>query len=312
MKGSFANTPASDGNTLDSSYIMSQLVQTGFSAFQYRRRQLGDRLVTLLTGLAVLAAVVPLFSILIYVGIRGLPALNVAFFTQMPKPIGEAGGGMLNAIVGSILLVTLATVIGLPVGIMAAIYLSEYGRGRLADTIRLFTEVMSGLPSIVVGIFAYAIVVRPLHHFSALAGGFALGVLMIPVVTRTAEEMIRMVPQSLREAGLALGLPKWRVILSIVLPSAASGIITGSMLAIARVAGETAPLLFTALNNAFFSTSLLQPIASLPVQIYTYATTPYEELHRLAWGGAFVLVMMVLITNLLTRLVVRSGYHVSR
>lgn len=312
MKGSFTNTPANDGNTLNSSYIMSQLVQTGFSAFQYRRRKLGDRLVTLLTGLAVLAAVVPLFSILIYVGIRGLPALNVAFFTQMPKPIGEAGGGMLNAIVGSILLVTLATAIGLPVGIMAAIYLSEYGRGRLANTIRLFTEVMSGLPSIVVGIFAYTIVVRPLHHFSALAGGFALGVLMIPVVTRTAEEMIRMVPQSLREAGLALGLPKWRVILSIVLPSAASGIITGSMLAIARVAGETAPLLFTALNNAFFSTSLLQPIASLPVQIYTYATTPYEELHRLAWGGAFVLVMMVLITNLLTRLVVRSGYHASR
>ncbi|MBE3577858.1 MAG: phosphate ABC transporter permease PstA [Limnochordales bacterium] len=305
--------PSTDGGSSpDASYVLSQLAWSGFSVLHYRRRQLVDRLVTLLTGLAVLTAVVPLFSILIYVGVRGLPALNLAFFTQMPKPIGEVGGGMLNAIVGSILLVGLAAIIGLPVGIMAAIYLSEYGRGRLADIIRLFTEVMSGLPSIVVGIFAYALVVRPLHHFSALAGGIALGVLMIPVVTRTTEEMIRMVPQSLREAGLALGLPKWRVIVSIVLPAAVNGIITGAMLSIARVAGETAPLLFTALNNAFFSISLLQPIASLPVQIYTYATTPYPELHRLAWGGAFVLVMMVLITNLLTRFLVRAGYQVDR
>lgn len=289
-----------------------RLLPSGRASAVYRRRRLTDLLMTGLAGLAVLVAVVPLFSILISVAIRGLSALNLDFFTKMPVPIGETGGGVLNAIVGSGILVGLGTLIGLPIGLLSAIYLAEYGRGRLADTVRLFTEVMSGLPSIVVGIFAYAIVVRPLHHFSALAGGVALGILMIPVVTRTAEEMIRMVPQSLREAGLALGLPRWRVTVSIVLPSAASGIVTGAMLAVARIAGETAPLLFTALNNAFFSTSLLRPIASLPVQIYTYATSPYEELHRIAWGAVFVLVMMVLITNLLTRLAVRSGYEMKR
>lgn len=278
----------------------------------YQRRRWTDRLMTLLTTLAVLVAVVPLFGILIYVLIQGASVINWNFFSKLPTPVGEPGGGMLNALVGSTILVVLAAAIGLPIGLFSAVYLAEYGRGRLATAIRFVTEVLNGVPSIVIGIFAYAIVVRPLHHFSALAGGIALGLMMIPTVTRTAEEMIRMVPNSLREAGLALGLPRWRVIVSIVLPTAANGIITGIMLAIARISGETAPLLFTALNNSFLSANLLQPISSLPVQIYTYATTPYEELHRMAWGAAFVLVMIVLVVNLVTRLLTRSGYHMHR
>ncbi|MBE3584173.1 MAG: phosphate ABC transporter permease PstA [Limnochordaceae bacterium] len=282
------------------------------SALIYQRRRWTDRLMTLLTTLAVLVAVVPLFGILIYVLIQGASVINWDFFSKLPTPVGEPGGGMLNALVGSTILVVLAAAIGLPIGLFSAIYLAEYGHGRLATAIRFVTEVLNGVPSIVVGIFAYAIVVRPLHHFSALAGGIALGLMMIPTVTRTAEEMIRMVPNSLREAGLALGLPRWRVIVSIVLPTAANGIITGIMLAIARISGETAPLLFTALNNSFLSVNLLQPVSSLPVQIYTYATTPYEELHRMAWGAAFVLVMIVLVVNMVTRLLTRSGYHMHR
>lgn len=291
---------------------MNQPNQATMSALIYQRRRWTDRLMTLLTTLAVLVAVVPLFGILIYVLIQGASVINWDFFSKLPTPVGEPGGGMLNALVGSTILVVLAAAIGLPIGLFSAIYLAEYGHGRLATAIRFVTEVLNGVPSIVVGIFAYAIVVRPLHHFSALAGGIALGLMMIPTVTRTAEEMIRMVPNSLREAGLALGLPRWRVIVSIVLPTAANGIITGIMLAIARISGETAPLLFTALNNSFLSVNLLQPVSSLPVQIYTYATTPYEELHRMAWGAAFVLVMIVLVVNMVTRLLTRSGYHMHR
>jgi len=260
---------------------------------------LGLCLVILVGALAVLIAVLG------YVVSQGPRSINVAFLTQTPRPVGESGGGMANAIFGTILLVGIATVIGLPVGVGAGIYLAEYGRGRLASVIRFVADVLTGVPSITIGLFAYATLVVPLRTFSAMAGGFALGVIMLPVVTRTTEEMVRLVPGNLREAALALGVARWKVIASIVLPTALGGILTGALLAVARVAGETAPLLFTAFGNQFWSSGPTQPVAAMPLQIFAYAIAPYDDWHRQAWAGALVLVSLVLLLSVGARLLVR-------
>jgi phosphate transport system permease protein len=271
----------------------------------YRRRKLWDALVRGCLVTAAACALVPLFSVLGYALLKGVPGLNLSFFTNLPAPVGETGGGMANSLLGTIVLVCLASFVGILWGGATGIYLSEYGDTRLGGLIRFGTDMLASVPSIVIGLFVYAFLVRPLGGFSALAGGVALGIIMIPIVARTTEELLRLVPTHLREAGLALGLPRWKVILRIVLRGCLSGIVTGIMLAVARVAGETAPLLFTALNNRFWSTSLLQPIASLPVQIYTYAIAPFEDWHTQAWAGALVLVFLVFAINLTTRFILR-------
>lgn len=256
--------------------------------------------------LCAVLALIPLVSILVYVGKQGLPGLTLEFLTAMPKPLGEPGGGMANAIVGSILMVTLASAMAIPLGVLAGIYLSEYGNTRMADAIRFGSDVLAGVPSIVVGVFVYALAVLPVKHFSGFAGSLALAVIMLPTVTRTTEAVLRLVPVPLREGALALGATQWRAILTVVVPAALPGIVTGAMLAIARAAGETAPLLFTALGNRFWSTDMSQPMASLPVQIYTYAISPYEEWHRQAWTGALVLILLVLATSIAARRYVRA------
>lgn len=261
-----------------------------------------------LTFLAAAVAVVPLVVILAYLIKEGAGALSLDFFTHMPRPAGEAGGGMANAIVGTLLLVGVASVIGLPVGIGAGLYLAEHKGGKLAELVRFLADVLNGLPSIVMGIFAWEFLVKPVGHFSALAGGAAIGAMMIPLVTRTTEEMVRTVPQSLREAALALGYPRWRTSLQIVLRTALGGIITGVLVAIARVAGETAPLLFTVMGNQFWSTDLTQPIAALPLQIYTYATGPYDDWHAQAWAGSLVLIALVLVISVVARVMTRARH----
>jgi phosphate transport system permease protein len=263
------------------------------------------------TGLAILATllvVAPLFAIFGYLIYKGASSLNLAFFTQIPKPEGEVGGGMANAIVGSGVLLAIASLIGVPIGIGGGIYLAEFGRGtRLANAVRFTADVLNGVPSIVMGIAIYALIVSPQKHFSAFSGGVALGIMMIPTVTRTTEEMLLMVPNSIREAGLGLGVPAWRSVLSITLKTASPGVITGCMLAFARVAGETAPLLFTALGNQFWSVDLNQPIAALPLQIYIYAISPYDDQHRLAWAGALVLIALIVLAVSLVRYVASRG-----
>lgn len=240
---------------------------------------------------------IPLFVIIGFVVIRGAGALSLDFFTQLPKSVGEPGGGMGNAIVGSLILIGIAAVAGLPLGVLAGIYLAEYRSPRLSWTVRLLADILSGVPSIIIGVFVYTLLVLTMKRFSALAGGLALGVLMLPTITRTTEEMMRMVPNHLREAALALGIPRWRAIVSVVLKTAGGGVMTGIMLAIARISGETAPLLFTALNSRTWPTGLDKPIASLPVQIYTYAISPFDDWHAQAWAGSLVLVMMVLLLS---------------
>lgn len=257
---------------------------------------------------AALVAVLPLVFILWHLAKEGASSLSVAFFTQMPRPVGEEGGGMANAIVGTLILLGVASLIGLPIGIGAGLYLAEQRTTRLAVAVRFLADVLNGLPSIVMGIFAWQFLVRPIGHFSAAAGGIALGAMMIPLVTRTTEEMIRLVPVSLREAALALGYTRWRTSLAIVLRTALPGIVTGALVAVARIAGETAPLLFTAFGNQFWSTSLGQPISALPLQIFSYAISPYDEWHRLAWAGALVLIALVLVISLISRLVTRSRF----
>ena len=254
-------------------------------------------------GLAVLLALVPLAMILFFVVSQGVQALNLEFFTQMPKPVGETGGGMLNAIVGTLILIALASIVAIPVGVLSGIYMSEYKGTRLAIAVRFAADTLNGIPSIVIGIFAYGIAVLPFRQFSALAGGVALGVMMIPIIARTTEELLLLVPGAMREGALALGATRGRAVATVIVPAALPGIITGIVLALARVAGETAPLLFTAFNNRFFSTNLRQPIASMTVQIFTYAISPYEDWHRQAWAGALVLVTLVLICSLLARIV---------
>jgi len=262
--------------------------------------------------LATLAALVPLVMVLSYVAIKGAPVLNLAFFTQLPKPVGEPGGGMANALTGTLVLVGLASLVGLPVGILGGIYLAEFGNNRFGWSVRFAADVLSGVPSIVVGIFIYALVVMPMQHFSALAGGAALGVMMIPTVMRTTEELVRLVPMSLREAALALGATRWTTVRKVVLLAAKGGVITGVLLAIARVAGETAPLLLTALGNRFWSARLDQPIASLPVQIYDYAKAPYDDWNAQAWGAALVLVAMVLILSVAARYATKGRFRAVR
>jgi phosphate transport system permease protein len=247
--------------------------------------------------LAVVTAIVPLGLVLAYLVKQGLSGLNWDFFTKLPKPVGETGGGMANAIVGSIEMVALAAAIGVPTGVAAAIFLAEFGNNRLGKVVRFAADVMSGVPSITVGLFVYAIVVIKTRQFSAWAGAIALAVLMLPIVARTSEELLRLVPHAIREAALGLGVPQWRATLRVVLRTALPGIATGVMLSIARVAGETAPLLFTAFGNRFWASSLNEPTASLPVQIYTYAVSPYDDWHRQAWTAALVLVMLVLFLN---------------
>ena len=265
----------------------------------------------LATGLAILATILvvtPLIAIFVYLIIKGASSLNLAFFTQIPKPVGELGGGMANAIVGSGILLAIASVLGIPIGIGGGIFLAEYGRGtRLANAVRFTADVLNGVPSIVMGIAAYSLVVVPMHHYSAFAGGVALGIMMIPTVTRTTEEMLLMVPNAVREAALGLGVPSWRSVISITLRTASPGVITGCMLAFARVAGETAPLIFTALGNQFWSVSLNREIAALPLQIYIYAISPYDDQHRLAWAGALVLIALIVLAVSLVRYVASRG-----
>jgi len=262
-----------------------------------------------LTYVATAIATLPLLLILLHLVREGAAYIRPAFFTEMPSPIGEPGGGMANAIVGTLILISVASLIGLPVGIGAGLYLAERRGSPLATTVRFLSDVLNGLPSIVMGIFAWEFLVRPIGHFSALAGGIALGAMMIPLVTRTTEEMIRLVPVSLREAALALGYARWRTSLTIILRTALPGIVTGALVAIARIAGETAPLLFTALGNQFWSTSLREPIAALPLQIFTYAISPYDTAHGQAWAGALVLIVVVLIISLLARFATRSRFQ---
>jgi len=271
-------------------------------------RTLTDGAVTALAILATLVVVTPLVAIFVYLLYMGASSLNLAFFTQIPKPVGESGGGMANAILGSGILLGVASALGVPIGIGGGIFLAEFGRGtKLANAVRFTADVLNGVPSIVMGLAIYSLIVVRQGHFSALSGGVALGIMMIPTVCRTTEEMLLMVPHAVREAALGLGVPNWRSVLSITVKTASPGIITGCMLAFARVAGETAPLLFTALGNQFWSTSLNQPIAALPLQIYVYAISPYDDWHRLAWAGALVLIALIVLAVSLVRFVTSRG-----
>lgn len=265
-----------------------------------------------LTGLFTLLTLSILFFILGYITYHGITALDWDFFTKLPKPVGETGGGMANAIVGTIKLLGLASLIGVPIGFFGGVYLSEYGQETtIGFLVRFATDLLNGFPSIVMGIFAYMLIVLPMKHFSTLAGGFALGIMMIPIALRSTEEFLTLVPASIREAALALGLPEWKVVTFVVIPTAFRGIMTGVMLDLARVAGETAPLLFTAFSNRFWSKGWLEPTASLPVMIYTYAIAPYEDWHRQAWAAGMVLLMLVLIANLIARLVLHRRFFQS-
>ncbi len=276
------------------------------------RRRIISRVAEALCALAVLLALLPLGMILFYVIKEGGSALNLAFFTQMPKPVGEPGGGMANAIVGTLILIGLAALFAVPIGCMCGIHLSEYPATRFSYTVRFAADVLNGVPSIVVGIFAYGLVVLPVKRFSAIAGGVALGILMLPIVVRTTEELLRLVPPGLREGALALGATRSRSVFSVILPAALPGILTGILVALARVAGETAPLLFTAFNNRYWSTNIAQPIASLTVQVFTYAISPYDDWHRQAWAGAFLLVMIILALSISARVAVRRLERMNR
>jgi phosphate transport system permease protein len=260
-----------------------------------------------LTGLCALVAVSVLFFILGYLVYHGGRDVNWSFFTQLPKPVGETGGGMANAIVGSGKLLLLAALFGVPIGLLGGVYLAEFGGIAVPFVVRYTADLLNGVPSIVIGIFAYAVAVMPVHHFSTLAGGFALGVMVIPIVLRSTEEFLHAVPRSMREGAMALGASKWRTISSVVLPAASRGILTAALLALARVAGETAPLLFTAFGNRYWSPGWNQPIASLPVMIYTYAVGPYEDWHQQAWAAGLVLLGLVLLTNIIVRTVLSRG-----
>jgi phosphate transport system permease protein len=262
-------------------------------------------------ALSVLVALVPLALILFFVVVQGLQALNLDFFTQVPRPVGEPGGGMANAIVGTLILTALGSLLAVPIGIMSGIYMSEYAGSRFAAATRFAADTLNGVPSIVIGVFVYGLAVLPFKQFSALAGGIALGIMMIPIIARTTEELLLLIPGSMREGALALGATRALAVFTVMLPAALPGIITGVVLALARIAGETAPLLFTSLNNRYFSTKLTQPMASLTVQVYTYASSPYADWHRQAWAGALVLVVIVFLCSLLARMATRrlEGMH---
>ncbi len=278
------------------------------SRFNHVRRGVANWTVSILAVGATALVILPLIRIFIYLVAKGFSSLNWAFFTQMPKPVGVPGGGMENAILGSALLLLLSSSIGIPIGVCAGIFLAEFGgNSKVANAVRFTADVLNGVPSIVVGISISALIVLPQKHFSALAGGVALGIMMIPTITRTTEEMLLLVPSSIREAALGLGVPHWRSVFSITLRSASAGVVTGCMLAFARVAGETAPLLFTAFGSSIRSFDLNQPISALPLQIYVYAISPYDEWHRLAWAGALVLIALIVVSVALVRYFVGRG-----
>ena len=272
------------------------------------RRTVMNYLVTGLSILATILVIIPLVAILFYLVYKGASSLNLAFFTHIPAPVGESGGGMANSIVGSGVILALASLMGVPIGIAAGVYLAEFGQGTfLANAVRFTADVLNGVPSIVMGIAVYSLIVMPQKHFSAFAGGVALAIMMVPTITRTTEEMLATVPHAIREAALGLGVPKWRTVLSVSLRTASPGIITGCMLAFARVAGETAPLLFTAFGNQFWNFRLNEPIAALPLQIFVYAISPYDEWHRLAWAGALVLIVLIMVSVTLVRIFANRG-----
>ncbi len=273
------------------------------------RRRWKNRFMLCLLSAFTLLAILPFVGILVYLVENGWPALSWNLFTNLPKPVGETGGGIANAVVGSVAMVALASLVGIPLGTLTGAYLSEFGQGKVATGLRFSCDLLVSVPSIIIGLFAYTVIVVPMKGFSAYAGAFALLMIQVPMVTRTTEEILKLVPQHLREAGLALGIPRWKVILRIVLRGSLAGLSTGVMLALARILGETAPLLFTAFNNRFWAESLNQPTASLPVLIYTYAISPYEDWHAQAWAAALVLVIFVLLLNISTRLIIgrRTG-----
>jgi len=260
-----------------------------------------SHLIVILCAASVLLALVPLAFVLFYVVTQGVSSLSLSFFTQMPKPVGETGGGMANAIMGSLMVTGIGAAFAIPIGVVSGIYAAEYAGTRFASAVRFAADTLNGVPSIVIGVFVYGIAVLPFRQFSAIAGGLALGVMMIPLIMRTTEELLRLVPSTLREGALALGATRARAVFTVVVPAALPGILTGILLALARIAGETAPLLFTALNNQFWSTNPMQPISTLTVQIFTYAISPYEDWHRQAWAGALVLVTIVLLCSLAAR-----------
>ncbi|HEX3572228.1 MAG TPA: phosphate ABC transporter permease PstA [Acidobacteriaceae bacterium] len=271
------------------------------------RRYVWNHVITALSILSTVLVIAPLIAILGYLIYKGASSLNLAFFTHIPAPVGEPGGGMANAIVGSGIVLALASLIGIPIGIASGVYLAEFGRGRLlAAAVRFTADVLNGVPSIVMGIAAWVVLVKG-RGFSAMAGGVALAIMMIPTITRTTEEMLATVPHAIREAAYGLGVPRWRTVLSVTLKTASPGIITGCMLAFARVAGETAPLIFTAFGNQFWSFKLTEPIAALPLQIYVYAISPYDEWHRLAWAGSLVLIVLIMVSVTLVRIYANRG-----
>lgn len=277
--------------------------------YSLRRRKMLSSAMTVITGTFAALVIGALVVILGYIALTGVSELSIGFLINSPKPVGEPDSGIANAIVGTLLLISIASVIGLPVGILAGIYLAEFATNRFGHTLRFLIDTLTGVPSIVVGVFVWTVMVRPMGHFSALAGGVSLAMIMMPIVARTTEEMIRLVPQSMREAALALGAPVWRMSLGVVLRAAAGGVATGAMLAIARIAGETAPLLFTALSYNYMSTDLNQPIASLTYQIYYYAGSPYEQWHSMAWAATLVLVAMIVTINVAVKLLTRNRYQ---
>jgi phosphate transport system permease protein len=291
---------------------MGSPLQENMIQLNYYRRKWTNRIFALLCGSACLLSVTVLGLLLGYVLYQGISAINFDFFTHLPAPVGEPGGGMANAIVGTLILIAIASAIGIPIGITAGLYLAEYGSGRFAKLVRYLTDVLNGLPSIVMGLFAYTLIVIPMKGFSALSGGVALSILMIPVIVRTTEEVVKLVPNSLREGALALGIPRWKVILRIVVSTAKGGIVTAVVLAIARIMGETAPLLFTAFGNQFWQTNIFQPMAAMTLQIFTYAISPFDDWHAQAWAGALVLVGMSLVINVVARFFTLKGLRALR
>jgi phosphate transport system permease protein len=271
-----------------------------------RLRMLKSQALVALCALSVIVALIPLGLILFFVIGQGISSVNWDFFTKMPKPVGETGGGMANAIVGTLITTGLGALFAIPVGVIAGVYAAEYAGSRVASAVRFAADTLNGVPSIVIGVFVYGLVVLPMRQFSALAGGVALGVMMIPIIARTTEELVKLVPVSLREGALALGATRARAVFTVVLPAALPGIITGIVLALARIAGETAPLLFTSLNNRLWNTSLFQPTSTLTVQVFTYANSPYDDWHRQAWAGCLVLVAIVLTCSILARFATRK------
>ncbi|PMQ01416.1 MAG: phosphate ABC transporter, permease protein PstA [Dictyoglomus sp. NZ13-RE01] len=275
----------------------------------YRKRKIINNLMLFLSTLSFFVGALFLFWILGDIFIKGISKLNLRLIIDLPKPPGVPGGGVANAIIGTMLLSLIASIIGIPIGILSGIYIAEYGNNRFAWWTRYISEVLSSIPTIIIGIFIYIVIVVPMKRFSAIAGGVALGIIMIPTIVKATEESLKMIPNTVREAGYALGAPKWRVIIKVVLPSASSGIITGIMSSLARIMGETAPLLFTSLNNNFLSLRLDQPIASLTVTIFNYATSPYKEWKDIAWASSFLLAMIILLLNILSRYYGKRRYH---